>query len=54
MDHGFFGMAFDFDHDGHLNTFERAADFSMFMGIMEENANNNFRDNDFYPDNNDL
>lgn len=38
MDHGFFSMAFDFDHDGHLDTFERAADFSMFMGIMEDNA----------------
>ncbi len=38
MDHGFFGMAFDFDHDGHLDTFERAADFSTFMGIMEDNA----------------
>lgn len=36
MDFGFFGMAFDFDHDGHLDGLERAADFSVFMGIMED------------------
>ena len=38
MDHGFFGMAFDFDHDGHLDDFERAADFSLFMSVMDENT----------------
>lgn len=37
MDLGFFGLAFDFDRDGHLDALERAADFSMFMGIMEDN-----------------
>lgn len=36
MDHGFFGMAFDFDRDGHLDALERTADFAMFMGVMEE------------------
>lgn len=36
MDHGFFGDLFDFDRDGQLDTLERAADFSMFMGYMEE------------------
>lgn len=36
MDHGFFGMAFDFDRDGHLDNFERAADFAMFMNAMDD------------------
>ena len=33
---GFFGKAFDFDRDGELNTFERAADFAAFMQLVEE------------------
>lgn len=33
---GFFGKAFDFDRDGELNTFERAADFAAFMQMVEE------------------
>ncbi len=34
---GFFGDLFDFDHDGELDMFEQAADFSMFANIMDEN-----------------
>lgn len=34
MDFGFFGKAFDFNFDGHLDTFERAADFATFMNVM--------------------
>ena len=33
---GFFGDLFDFDHDGRLDDFERAADFTMFTSMMEE------------------
>lgn len=40
MDHGFFGMAFDFDRNGRLVALERAADFAMFMGVMEESDQN--------------
>lgn len=36
MEHGFFGVAFDFDHDGNLDTFERVADFSAFMDIADD------------------
>lgn len=35
MDFGFFGKAFDMDFDGHLDAFERAADFATFMGLMD-------------------
>ena len=38
MNHGFFGKAFDFNFDGHLDNFERAADFAMFMGVMDAAA----------------
>ena len=33
---GFFGRAFDFDGNGKLEGFERAADFALFMQVMEE------------------
>ena len=33
---GFFGNMFDFNHDGKLEGFERAADFAMFTSLMEE------------------
>lgn len=33
---GFFGNMFDFNHDGKLNGFERAADFAMFTSLMED------------------
>lgn len=38
MDFGFFGKAFDMDFDGHLDAFERAADFATFMGLMDTAA----------------
>ena len=31
---GIFGTAFDFNHDGHLDAFERAAEFG-FLEMME-------------------
>ena len=33
---GFFGNMFDFNHDGKLDGFERAADFAMFASMMED------------------
>ena len=33
---GFFGRGFDFDGNGKLEGFERAADFALFMQVMEE------------------
>ena len=33
---GFFGGLFDFNNDGKLDTFEQAADFGMFMHMMDE------------------
>ena len=33
---GFFGNMFDFNHDGKLDGFERAADFAMFTPLMED------------------
>ena len=36
LGNGFFGRAFDFDGNGKLEGFERAADFALFMQVMEE------------------
>ena len=35
-DKGFFGGLFDFNDDGKLDSFERAADFAMFMEVTKE------------------
>ena len=40
FDKGFFGGLFDFDGDGKLDTFERAADMGLFAQIMEEEEDN--------------
>ena len=36
FDKGFFGGLFDFDGDGKLDTIEKAADFGMFVKMMED------------------
>lgn len=36
FDKGLFGGAFDFNGDGKLDSFEKAAEFSAFMHIMSE------------------
>ncbi len=33
---GFFGDLFDFNHDGNLDGFERAADFAAFASMMDQ------------------
>ena len=35
-DKGLFGGMFDFNGDGKLDSFEKAAEFGMFMQMMEE------------------
>lgn len=35
-DKGFFGGLFDFNGDGKLDSFERAADFAAFAELMDE------------------
>ena len=35
-DKGLFKGLFDLDKDGELDSFERAADFAMFMDLVEE------------------
>ena len=39
FDKGFFGGLFDFDGDGKLDTFEKAADFGLFVKMMEDEDN---------------
>ena len=41
FDKGFFGGLFDFDGDGKLDTFEKAADFGMFVKMLEDEENEN-------------
>ena len=33
---GLFGNLFDFNRDGHLDNFEKAAEFATFMGMVSE------------------
>ena len=37
MDKDFFGGMFDFNGDGKLDSFERAADFAAFVNLTSEN-----------------
>ena len=39
MGGGFFGNTFDLNHDGQLDALERAADFGLFVEIMEAEEN---------------
>ena len=48
MDFGFFGKAFDFNFDGHLDGFERATDFAAFMNLMDQNAWQENADTNFF------
>ena len=36
FDTGFFGNMFDFDGDGKLSAFEKAADLGAFLTMVEE------------------
>jgi hypothetical protein len=41
---GLFGNAFDLNHDGHLDAFERASEFAFFTSIMEEEVHSELAD----------
>ena len=43
FENGIFGGIFDFNGDGKMDTFEKAAEFSMLMHILEEETSS---DND--------
>ncbi len=36
FENGIFGELFDFNGDGKMDTFEKAAEFSILMHILEE------------------
>ena len=36
FDKGLFGGMFDFNHDGKMDSFEKAAEFGFFMHLMDE------------------
>lgn len=36
FDKGLFGNMFDFNHDGKMDSFEKAAEFGFFMQMMNE------------------
>ena len=40
FDKGFFGNLFDFNRDGKLDSFERAADFAAFASLVSKNDDN--------------
>ena len=43
---GFFGNMFDFNRDGKLDGFERAADFCAFNELMKEHNSTDYLDDD--------
>lgn len=48
FDKGFFGNLFDFNYDGKLDTFERAADFGAFMQLIDGVESSESRDLDSF------
>ncbi|MBR5514908.1 MAG: hypothetical protein IKU52_01745 [Clostridia bacterium] len=44
MDKGFFGMLFDLDGNGELDSFERACDLGTFVSMLEEEEKKEFFD----------
>ena len=43
---GLFGNLFDFNGDGKLDTFEKAAEFGAFMMMIESEEKNKEKNND--------
>lgn len=39
FDNGLFGGIFDFNNDGKLDSFEKSAEFGMFMQMMDSEKN---------------
>ena len=46
FDSGFFGNLFDFDGDGRLDSFEKAADLGAFLNMVEEVENEEDEDDE--------
>lgn len=46
FDKGFFGGLFDFNGDGKLDTFEKAADFGMFVKMKEDTEDDETEDDE--------
>lgn len=46
FDSGFFGNLFDFDGDGRLDSFEKAADLGAFLNMVEEAEEEEDEDNE--------
>ena len=46
FDKGFFGGLFDFNGDGKLDTFEKTADFSAFINLVESDKKSDEADED--------
>ncbi len=44
MNNGFFGDMFDFDGDGKLDAFERAADFAAFVEMTSSDSEDDEED----------
>ena len=51
FDKGIFGGLFDFNGDGKLDSFEKAAEFSFFMEIMSESNKTTSNTTDTFSDN---
>ena len=47
---GFFGDSFDFNNNGQLEAMEQAADFAMFMQVMESEKNDSLISAGLNPD----
>lgn len=50
---GFFGNLFDFNKDGKLSSFEKAADMAAFINIMSQNDNRSIDCDDYDEDDDD-
>ena len=51
FDKGIFGGMFDFNGDGKLDSFEKAAEFSFFMEMMSESNKTTSNTTDTFSDN---
>ena len=45
---GLFGDMFDFNHDGNLDSFERAAEFGAFMQMIDDSEKAEINDSDSF------
>ena len=53
FDNGLFGGLFDFDGDGKLDSFEKAAEFSFFVEMMSESKKSTHNTSDISYDSSD-